>query len=214
VTLAVACAFALAGPAAPAIADTLPTRGAVRDALLARADLPAGYVKDRPSTGGSGTSSSSDPACSHRLEELNTNTGRRKAPRSATSAFRDDRTVGPFVEHSVGVWPRRHPAVSGMKALRSLLRACDRWTETDTDGTRASVRLARLRMPQLGDERVAMRVTFTVRDVITVTARVDLVAVRVKNAVSLLSVTRLPSAANVDLEELAVLTTTRLRGLG
>jgi len=71
------------------------------------------------------------------------------APRTAKTAFRLDKVTGPSVESALSAWRTKAPAVEGIATIRSLLRACDRWTETDDDGTTAAVRLTRLSTTRL-----------------------------------------------------------------
>jgi hypothetical protein len=199
-------------PASGVPSASLPTRKQVRRALLTRADLPAGYQVDRStSTDAPSTSTSSDPACSSKLAEMESATGA-KASRSAGVAFQAD-AVGPFVSHAIGVWRTKAPAAAGMSAMRSLLRACDRWTETEKDGSQLTFRLARQPFPKLGTERVALRLTVTARGTISMSVRADVVAVRVRNAVSLLTVTRLPGTGTVTLAPLVRVSTARLKNL-
>jgi len=194
---------------------TLPTLTELRSARIKLSDLPGSYRRDySPDDESSSTSSSDDPECSRKLADLNSDDNDSTAPRKAQSKFRLDRTTGPFVSSALGAWRTKAPAVDGLQAFRSLLRSCDRWTETDTDGTRATVRLSRLPMPALGSDRIAFRARITVRQgALALSAHADLAVVRVRNAVTLISVASFGAADGVDLVDLARLSTSRLRAV-
>lgn len=157
----------------------------MRAARIKLSDLPSDYRRDlSEDSSSSSTSSSTDPECTEKLEELNSSDPT-TAPRTAKRAFRLDTVTGPFVESSRSAWRTKAPAVEGIATIRSLLRACNRWTETDDDGTTAAVRLTRLPMPALGNERLAFRAKFTVRQgAFIIVAHADFAVVRVNNAVT------------------------------
>ena len=154
---------------------------------------------------------SSDPACSKKLDELNYDDSGGTATRKAKADYRLDKTVGPFVGTAVAAWRTKAAAVEGIASIRSLLRACDRWTESDTDGTRATVRLTRLPMPALGAERIAFRAKITVRQgLLATTARADCAVVRVRGAVTAVNVISFGAADDIDIVDLTRLSTRRL----
>jgi hypothetical protein len=197
------------------LAATLPTDAELRSARVKLADLPGPYQRDySPDEDSTSTSASNDPECSRKLAALDSDDGDASAPRAAGAKFRLDRTTGPFVESSLAAWRTKGPAVDGMAEIRSLLRSCDQWTETDTDGTKATVRLSRLAMPSIGSDRVALRARITVRQgALAVTARADMAVVRVRNAVTLVSVVSFGKPEGVSLVGLSRLSTTRLRAV-
>jgi hypothetical protein len=201
-------------PAAFATSAALPTLTELRSARIKLSDLPGSYQRDySPDDDSSSTSSSNDPVCSRKLDKLNSQDPDATAPRKAASKFRLDMTTGPFVSNSLGAWRSRGPAVAGLRQIRSLLRSCHRWTETDTDGTKATVRLSPLRLPALGSDRVGYRAKVTVRQgLYAVTVRADLAVVRVRNAVTIVAVLSF-GASDVSLVDLAALSTDRLRAV-
>ena len=210
VTVGSGAPAASAGTREPAA--TLPTLTELRGARVKLADLPGSYQRDySPDEASTSTSSSDDPECSRKLAELEGNDGDATAPREVGAGFRLDRTTGPFVDSTLAAWRTKGPAADGLAQIRSLLRSCDRWTETDTDGTQATVRIARLAMPTIGSDRVAFRARVTVRQgAIAITARADMAVVRVRNAVTLVSVVSFGEPEGVSLVGLSRLTTTRL----
>jgi hypothetical protein len=136
------------------------------------------------------------------------------APRETSVAFRLDRTFGPFVGSSVGAWRTKAPAVQGIAEIRSLLRACDGWTETEADGTKAVIRLSRLPMPALGNERIAFRAKITVhQDSVVLTVRLDFSAVRVRTAATSVSLVSFGTVDGVNLIDLTRLSTNRLKAV-
>jgi len=192
----------------------LPTLAEVRGARIALADLPAAYQRHRSrDSDDSNASSSTDPECSRRLAELESLDEQAPAAREAEAKFRNDPIAGPFVISSVAVWRSKAPAVQGMAAVRGLLRACDRWTETYPDGTMAIVRLARLSLPKLGSDRLGLRATVTVRqDGFAISARADMALVRIGRAATMLSVGSF-GRPDVSLVELSRISTKRLRSI-
>jgi hypothetical protein len=190
----------------------LPTLTELRTARLKLSDLPSDYRRAYSGDGSSSsTSTSSDPACSKKLDELDNDDSGGTAPREAKADYRLDKTVGPFVGTAVAAWRTRAPAIEGIASIRSLLRACDRWTETDTDGTTATVRLTRLPMPALGAERIAFRAKITLHQgLLAITARADFAVVRVRSAVTAVNVISFGAADGIDLVGLTRLSTSRL----
>jgi hypothetical protein len=76
------------------------------------------------------------------------------------------------------------------------------------------VRLSRLPMPALGSDRIAFRARITVRQgALALSVHADLAVVRVRNAVTLISVASFGAADGVDLVDLARLSTSRLRAV-
>lgn len=197
-----------------ATSAALPTLTELRGARIKLSDLPGSYRRDySPDDDSSSASSSNDPECSRKLAGLNGHDSDATAPRKAESKFRLDRTTGPSVSSSLRAWRSKGPAVDGLRRIRSLLRSCDRWTETDSDGTKATVRLAPLPMPALGSDRVAFRAKVTVRQgLYAITARADFAVVRVRNAVTLVAVLSF-GASDVSLVHLTALSTNRLRAV-
>jgi hypothetical protein len=204
-----------AGAATRGPSASLPTLTELRAARIKLSDLPGSYRRDYSrDTDTPSTSSSSDPRCSAMLEALNGDDGDSTAPRKAEVKFSLDRTVGPFVENSLAAFRSKAPAVAGMTQIRSLLRACDRWTETDTDGTKATVRLTRLAMPALGSDRLAFRARISVQQgAYTITARLDLAVVRVRAVVTMVSVLSFGSPEGADLIDLTRRSTRRLQAV-
>ena len=192
----------------------LPTLTELRSARIKLSDLPGDYRRDlSEDSDSSSTSTSTDPGCTAKLEELNSSNPD-TAPRTVKKAFRLDKVTGPFVESSLRAWRTKAPAVKGIATIRSLLRACDRWTETDVDGTTAAVRLTRLPMPALGDERVAFRARFTVEQgEFVIVAHADFAVVRVQNAVTFVTVLGFGPSRGVDLVDLTRLSTNRLEAV-
>jgi len=206
-----------ASPAAVADQRTalaLPTLAEVRGARITLADLPTSYQRDRsPDSDDSSASTSTDPECSRMLAELESLDEQAPAAREAEARFRNDPIAGPFVVSSVAVWRSKAPAVQGMAAVRALLRACDRWTETFDDGTRAVVRLARLSVPKLGSDRLGVRATARISvDGVAISARADMALVRIGRAATMLSVGSF-GRPDVNIVELSRIGTKRLRAI-
>jgi len=192
----------------------LPTLAEVRGARITLADLPTSYQRDRsPDSDDSSASTSTDPECSRMLAELESLDEQAPAAREAEARFRNDPIAGPFVVSSVAVWRSKAPAVQGMAAVRALLRACDRWTETFDDGTRAVVRLARLSVPKLGSDRLGVRATARISvDGVAISARADMALVRIGRAATMLSVGSF-GRPDVNIVELSRIGTKRLRAI-
>jgi hypothetical protein len=197
------------------LSATLPSLAELRSARIRLADLPGSYQRDySPDEDSTSTSTSNDPECSRKLAALETDDEDGTAPRQTEAKFRLDRLTGPFVESSLAAWRTKGPAVDGMSQIRSLLRSCDQWTETDPDGTSGTVRLSRLAMPSIGSDRIALRARITVRQgALAVTVRADMAVVRVRNAVTLVSIASFGAPEGVNLVELARRSTTRLRAV-
>lgn len=209
-TLSVPAAAAPTNAVGSSAAAKLPTVSQLRGARLAPADLPDGYRRDRSRDNTSSTSHSSDPKCSRMLADLEASDGP-DAPRSVHSKFHADRDLGPFVGNSIGVWRTGRVPAASLAALRALLRTCPRWTETDTDGTSTTVRLRPLPLPRLGTDRVGLRMRITVHGVIDVYARADLAAVRLGNALTVVSVVSIFAPPDVSLTQLTRTSVTRLK---
>jgi hypothetical protein len=191
----------------------MPTEAELRSARLTVADLGAGFHRDRSeTTSGESTSTSSDPACTGALEMLVATDAGLEPVRKARSAFASDSFV--LVENTLGAWRTKAPAVKGIAGLRALLGACVRWTETDAEGMTATIRIRELTLPELGSDRVGIRARITLsQDATSVTARVDFVVVRVRNAATFLSVVRIGAATAPDVVDLSRLSTKRLRAV-
>jgi hypothetical protein len=209
----VALVFALfVGYSIPAEAATLPSLTKMRSALLRDGDLPSTFDRYR-SDDTSTTASSTDPECTGMVSDGHLYDPLRAAPRHVARQFEANSSTGPFVASAVGFWRGRLGADAYLQYLRKALRTCDSWTETDSDGIKFRIRLSRLDFPQLGVDRVALRLTIVGRGDINVIGHADVVFVRIRNAVTIVGESRIGTGLPLDQEALTRLSVTRLRAI-
>lgn len=176
---------------------SIPTLSELRSARLKPSDLPSDYRRDYSGDSpGDAIASSTNPDCSRRWEARNRKT---TAVSKVNINFRLERDTGPFVSNPIAVWEGRRAPKVLMHWYRKLVRDCDQWTQTYSDGLRMTIRLELLPMPAVGSERLAYRARLSARSGgVAVSARADFVAVRVHNAITRVGISSFFGGSGLD----------------
>jgi hypothetical protein len=107
--------------------------------------------------------------------------------------------AGPFVYQALTEFPDETADDAWTFAMDAA--SCTEWTETDSDGTETTYHLQHLDDPALGDESMAIELTFDVPDLGSATS--DAIYIRVGNAFTLVAWSALGPVDFQDLLDLA-----------